>query len=88
MATDLRRPAETRNAVENKGNATRRRACASEDSSKTSITLPDAATHIWHRATMSSASPAPTYFIVFCTVLVLVLKAVNEEVTEPYMVRR
>lgn len=36
---------------------------------------------------MSSMSPAPTYYVIFCTLAVLVLKAVNEEVTEPYMVR-
>ncbi|OJT13072.1 Dol-P-Glc:Glc(2)Man(9)GlcNAc(2)-PP-Dol alpha-1,2-glucosyltransferase [Trametes pubescens] len=34
---------------------------------------------------MSSAQPAPTYYVIFATVAVLVLKAVNEEVTEPYM---
>ncbi|KAI0757334.1 glucosyltransferase [Daedaleopsis nitida] len=34
---------------------------------------------------MSSSSPAPTWYVVFCTVAVLVLKAVNEEVSEPYM---
>lgn len=39
------------------------------------------------RAAMSSAQAAPTYYVIFATVAVLVLKAVNEEVTEPYMVR-
>ncbi|KAH9891022.1 glucosyltransferase [Cubamyces lactineus] len=34
---------------------------------------------------MSSSSPAPTYYIIFATVAVLVLKSVNEVVTEPYM---
>ncbi|TBU34908.1 glucosyltransferase [Dichomitus squalens] len=34
---------------------------------------------------MSSASPTPTYYVIFCAVAVTVLKAVNEEVTEPYM---
>ncbi|PIL30951.1 hypothetical protein GSI_07120 [Ganoderma sinense ZZ0214-1] len=34
---------------------------------------------------MSSTSPAPTYYVIFCAVAVVVLKAVNEEVTEPYM---
>ena len=35
---------------------------------------------------MSSMPAAPTYFVVFCTVAIMVLKSVNEEVTEPYMV--
>ncbi|KAI0639061.1 glucosyltransferase [Trametes polyzona] len=34
---------------------------------------------------MSSTEPAPTYYVVFATIAVLVLKAVNEEVTKPYM---
>ncbi|KAI0768618.1 glucosyltransferase [Trametes elegans] len=34
---------------------------------------------------MSSTSPAPTYYVIFVTAAVLTLKAVNEEVTEPYM---
>ncbi|CDO75880.1 hypothetical protein BN946_scf184672.g13 [Trametes cinnabarina] len=34
---------------------------------------------------MSSSSPPPTYYVAFVTVAVLVLKAVNEEVREPYM---
>ena len=36
-------------------------------------------------AAMSSSSPAPTYYIIFATVAVLVLKSVNEVGTEPYM---
>ncbi|KAI0828293.1 glucosyltransferase [Trametes gibbosa] len=34
---------------------------------------------------MSSTQAAPTYYVVFVTVAVLTLKAVNEEVTKPYM---
>ena len=48
---------------------------------------PEAVAHIWQWAAMSSTSPAPTYFVILCAVAVVVLKAVNEEVTEPYMVR-
>ncbi|KAI8995441.1 glucosyltransferase [Trametes punicea] len=34
---------------------------------------------------MSSTSPTPAYYVVFATVAVLVLRALNEEVREPYM---
>lgn len=37
---------------------------------------------------MSSTSPEPTWYVIFAGVAVLVLKAVNEAVTEPYMVRK
>ncbi len=37
--------------------------------------------------TAMSATPTPAYYIAFCAIAVAVLKAVNEEVTEPYMVR-
>ena len=51
------------------------------------IAFPELVAHIWQWAAMSSTSPTPVYYVIFCAVAVTVLKAVNEEVTEPYMVR-
>ena len=51
------------------------------------IKLPFRETHTWQWTAMSSTSPTPTWYVIFCAVAVIVLKAVNEEVTEPYMVR-
>ena len=39
------------------------------------------------RWTAMSATPTPAFYVAFCAIAVTVLKAVNEEVTEPYMVR-
>ena len=52
------------------------------------IAFPELVAHIWQWAAMSSTSPTPVYYVIFCAVAVTVLKAVNEEVTKPYMVRR
>ncbi len=71
-------------AVRREEDALRRRRCASNVFSPE---LPEAVAYIWQWAAMSSTSPTPTYYVIFCAVAVVVLKAVNEEVTEPYMVR-
>ena len=52
------------------------------------IAFPELVAYIWQWAVMSSTSPTPVYYVIFCAVAVTVLKAVNEEVTKPYMVRR